>query len=297
MCVRKLGYHTTGGINIGNSVFQAMIAGCDAIQVMLGPPQTYNLSKIPERELALYTNTKREHNLSVYVHAPYVLHAFCKPANKKKNDGTLQRHLSACSDLDVEGYVIHMGGTKWYEEEEYYDVARSMCEAISKYNHRTTILLENCANGNAMSGDLKVICKLIQTLRNEGYNIGLCLDTCHAWAWGYNMALEGTRKEMVEIVSSVLQLFHLNNITDTFEPGCRRDRHEQLGHGAIDEQVFQFFMHSFPDCPIILERDVELKGQMDLALVKLWDKIDCLTRPENASALPDPDNFSEREPE
>jgi len=295
--MRKLGYHTTGGMNIGTSVFRAVEAGCTAVQVMLGAPQTYNLSKIPDRERHILNDTRAGHDLSIYVHAPYVLHAFCKPANKKKNDGTLQRHLSMCFDLDVEGYVIHMGGTKWYEEEEYYDVARSMCESISKYNHRTTILLENCANGNAMSGDLKVICKLIQTLRNDGYNIGLCLDTCHAWAWGYNMALEDTRKEMIEVVSSVLQLFHLNNITDTFEPGCRRDRHEQLGHGAIDEQVFQAFMTAFPSCPIILERDIELKAQMDLALIKMWDKVESVLAMENTPTLSGPDGFSGDEPE
>lgn len=250
------------------------------------------LTKLPQDEFDLFRRIKRDSGIKVYVHAPYVLHAFAKPENVSKNNGFLKRMVQTAVDLEIDGFVLHMGGTKWYDDpimpgwtnEVCVGVAKKLLTDIYPTGHEwCPILFENCANGNGMSGDLRIITDLITVLKSDGHNVGLCLDTLHAWAWGYDYtSTVGFAEVIGEHVYRHLHLIHLNSGPEKSTCGSKYDRHEAIHKGCIPQDCFQSLLRTLPGKPVIIEGHDHSDILSDMAFVKA---VDAEPR-EMASSLP-----------
>jgi deoxyribonuclease-4 len=246
--------------------------------VFLGPPRNFNLFRLTPLQVTTFATAKRESGVKVYAHAPYVLHAFSKPENVKKNNGALSKAFKLAANLGLDGYVLHMGGTKSY----HWDTAssaepnsRSAIDALTdlattigpEVLDRCPMLLENCASGNALSGNLAVITALVGSLP---FNVGICLDTLHAWSWGqqldYGTPWTNTLMEHVRLV-------HLNSGPNGFAFGCKRDRHEELTSGSLPISHFVQLLMAHPELPIIVERSNVGGLGRDMAVVGTVDRL------------------------
>jgi deoxyribonuclease-4 len=270
--MRPFGYHIAGGQILGKSLESAAAAGFTAAQIFLGPPQQVRTSPISDSELTLFLRVKKETGMKVFAHAPYVIHAFARPENKEKNDLAVKRFIRHCDMLELDGFVLHMGGTKWYDVDQEgtaWGAARELFSALK--DTRTQVLLENCASGNDLSGNLKVICELLGQLREKDYNVGLCLDTCHAWAWGYNLNDYDQLKALSEVIRPYLQLIHLNSAPEKVTCGGKYDRHASIKSGVIEPASFSTLLTWYKECPTIVERDTYTDVVADSDFVRALD--------------------------
>lgn len=275
--MRPFGYHIPGGQHLGTSLKAAVDLGFTAAQIFLGPPGRAAVSNIPLPEFRLFLDVKRSTGIPVFVHAPYVLHVFARPENKHKNHHTLKKFYDTACNLECNGLVVHMGGTKWYDHGSdgnvYSTEAVDFLNVLDARGKKCTVLLENCANGNAMSGNLRDICNLLTYLKQSGYSVGLCLDTCHAWAWGYDYR-DANQLAVVtsEMVSQHLKLIHLNSAPIQVVCGGKYDRHSSLDSGCIPKSSFESILRSFPEIPAIAERDDVNSVYSDLHFVRYIDE-------------------------
>jgi deoxyribonuclease-4 len=286
--MRPTGYHITGGQRLGSSLLATVDAGFSAAQIFLGPPQKFRQDPIPQDEANLFRRIKRNSGIKVFVHAPYVLHAFAKPENTSKNNTFLKKLVQMASELECDGFVLHMGGTKWYETAEYHHVATKLFEDIfgREEGQPVPILFENCANGNDMSGDILAINNLISVLKTQGHNVGLCLDTLHAWAFGYNYQDDSHLRMVLEPrMLSHLKLIHLNSGPDKVTCGSKYDRHEAIHKGCIPRECFSTLLKALPNIPVIIEGHEFSDILSDIAFVKhVESESDEISRTPNANS-------------
>lgn len=271
--MRPFGYHISGGQFIGSELRSTVQAGFTAAQIFLGPPKFMSFKRPPEVEVSLFKHIKETSGIKAYVHAPYVLHAFAKPENKIKNDNCVYQALKFADELGCDGYVLHMGGTKWYEETQQLPIALELFDLLKKDAIACPILFENCASGPPLSGDLSKITDLISQLQSHDCKVGLCLDTLHAWAFGYDYCkLEDFQRLTDWSVLSKLQLIHLNSGPETVSCGSNYDRHAGLMDGIIPVQFFIDFLKAVPGISVISERDNYHSIMNEASFVSTVDK-------------------------
>ena len=122
------------------------------------------------------------------------------------------------------------------------------------------ILLENSAGTkNSIGSDFKDIGFVLDSL-SDNSNIGICFDTCHAFAAGYDLRtatkVEKTLEEFDRSIGITnLKLVHANDSTTTLNGG--RDNHQHIGLGHIKEAGFKAILHKFPNVPYILETPLD----------------------------------------
>ena len=195
-------------------------------------------------------------------HMPYLPNlSSSNPASYKRSVDNLRLEFERCNQLGVPYLVTHLGshlgkglaqGTK--------QIVNAIDTAISKVDRHPMILLENTSGKtNEVGSTFKEIGLIIDGVSAD--HIGVCLDTCHAYARGYNITTEkGLSETIDEIESSFgmnrIQIVHLNDSKG--ELGSRMDRHEHLGLGNIGEKGFINFLSSeFRDKPLILETPID----------------------------------------
>lgn len=247
-------------------------------QIFIGVPRTFKAHSLSQKEVEKFQQAKIYSSATIYAHAPYVVHAFSKDVNRVKNLTALKEHLKLAGDLGLNGYVLHMGATSLYPDSQInpHSLAAAieyitlLCEFIGRdILSRCPILLENSASGNFLSGDLHLINKIVNSLLLKGHNVGVCLDTLHAWSWGFNTSIKlETDPEAFENV----HLIHLNSGPSDFDFGCKRDRHHELIGGCVPPHMFVKLLRKLPSTPVILERDEFLAAKRDMSVISLIDE-------------------------
>jgi deoxyribonuclease-4 len=176
----------------------------------------------------------------------------------EKSLNCLQAELDAASTLGVEYVVFHPGAHTGSGRENGLDrIAEGIDELEIPEN--VTLLLENTAGkgttlGKSM-GDLREIMERAET---DNGKIGVCIDTCHAHAAGYELVEEDGFEDFLQEIDEDLGLdsvkvLHLNDSKD--EKGSEKDNHQDIGYGEIGEKGFSNIVNSekLEDLPMILE--------------------------------------------
>lgn len=242
----RVGFHVSIAGGIQNSVTNALDIGCTAFQIFTRSPRQWGYKELVDADVELFkTNLKKsgiEKN-SVAVHMPY-LPNLSGPDGElfEKSVNSFTRELIRCSQLGIEYLVIHLGSHKdMGRDHGVQQLLKSCGDAVDNYkstfkkNMDVTILLENSAGQKGSIGSkLEELGEILDKLSSKTYCI--CLDTCHAFASGYDLSTEETCKLFInEFDKSVglefLKFIHLND--SKHEIGSHLDRHELFGHGKI----------------------------------------------------------------
>lgn len=272
--MRRVGPHVTGASAIGSSVsVQSKTYQFHAMQVFMGPPRSWSIPVINPLELSLLARAMSEGDVKVYAHAPYVLNAF--PTSK----GDLVRHrlrvreqIVAATKLQLSGYVIHMGGAGEYSVEELQNEFLALCSVVypRREEHVTPLLLENAANGHDNRRDPMIIQQILAPAKDRFYPVGMCVDTLHLFAAGYDPL--STWTVVLGNVKDDVKLLHLNSGSEKVICGKGLDRHEPIATGVIEHQAFRDILSLFPDVPVILETPSLVAALIDTALVLKLDQ-------------------------
>ncbi len=197
----------------------------DAVQIFMSNPQQWKapISRTDTEELIAAS-------VEFYVHAPYLLN-LASPNNRVRipSRKALAKAVAAAETIGARGVVVH-GGSVGPDEDQSVGFERWR-KALDSFDVTVPVLVENTAGkGNSIMHDLENYGPLWDEI--GGYNVGVCLDTCHAWASGADL---DTAVDVILDATGGVALVHANDSRD--EAGSHRDRHANFGEGFIPEDL------------------------------------------------------------
>lgn len=257
----RLGVHTSiaGGVHL--SIKRAEKLGCTTIQIFSHNPRQWFVNSIREDEILQFKKLKGLYDIKpVYIHASYLINLCSLDEGiYEKSMNLLHTELQIAVSLDADYVVLHLGSSSRNNEN---DARKRSITALKKVSDLgrfdSRVLIENTAGRR---GDISTLIKnLADILDNDtgGLIGGICLDTCHAFAAGYDLAKEDGLSKFVEEIDTYIgrnktKLIHLNDSKKDFN--SRVDRHEHIGKGSIGKEAIKRFLRhpAFESVPIILE--------------------------------------------
>ena len=225
----RIGAHDREGDPL--TVVQA--TGSEIVQFFLGDPQGWGPPAFPGGDAAALRGALAGAGVESYIHAPYGINV--ASANNRiriPSRNLLAAQLAAAAAVGAKGLIVHGGHVaRGTDEQVGYDNWR---KAVERIERPVPLLIENTAGGDhAMARGLGAVARLWDAVgeaaAGSGGNIGFCLDTCHAYAGGEDLA--GVVDRVIAITGRV-DLLHCNSSRDEF--GSGRDRHATIESGTIE---------------------------------------------------------------
>ncbi|HVP24090.1 MAG TPA: deoxyribonuclease IV [Conexivisphaerales archaeon] len=273
-----LGVHVSASGSVDLAVDRAMMLGCTAFQMFTRNPQGWKFLPIKEEVATRFGEKLRKSGIGFAVsHMPYLPNlATPDPVVFARSQEALTEELRRATVLGLSGVVAHLGSHlgkgKEYGQER---VASAISEAYSATGAKVPVLLENSAGQkNSVGSGFDDIRRILDTIRGS-HPVGVCLDTCHMYASGYDVgspgAVEDTFSKFDDVIGlERLKLVHLNDSKGGI--GCHLDRHENIGKGYIGKAGFRAILHNekVRRLPMIIETPVrdESDWGRDLAVVR-----------------------------
>lgn len=262
----NLGAHMSiaGGLHLACE--RGRDAGCDVIQMFVKNERQWKGRTIADEEVAQFKAARKAGGIkTAFAHHTYLINmASPDPALWKKSVDAFVDELERCEALGLAFLVTHPGSPG--EAGEAKGIA-GMARGLNAAHRRTRgyavrVLLETTAGQGATVGRTFEQMKAILDGVKEPERIGFCLDTCHVFAAGYDISTpEGYERTMDAFDRTVglkrIEAFHVNDSKKGL--GCRVDRHENIGKGAIGLEAFRCLMRDgrFRDVPKVIETPKE----------------------------------------
>lgn len=279
----KFGAHVSIAGGVFNAPANAAAVGCEVFQIFTRSPQGGPAPKLTKEVLEQFqSELKKHHQAAVYVHAPYYLNLANPKKQIRANTARIVREdLERASLLGAKGVMFHIGSARDVELEQAQQwVIEGLDKILDGYTGRAKLLIENSAGAGMIMGDTFDEIGLFIKSTKSGKKIGVCLDTQHMFASGYDLrthaAVNKTLKEFDQLVGlDRLMLIHAND--SKTELGSHKDRHEHIGHGKIGKAGFETLIKhpELKQIDLILETPYKPEGGLikDLQLLKkLRDK-------------------------
>lgn len=236
----RLGAHESIAGGVHRALDRARSVGCDALQIFVRPNRSWKVPPLLQEDIALFharLNGTAMH--PVVAHASYLLN-LASPDDDlwRRSIETLIIELRRCEILHVPWLVLHPGahvGTG--ETAGLTRMARALSEVHSATaDIRSQVLLETTAGEGTRLGYRFEHLAWLQENTFEGERLGVCLDTCHVFAAGYELRTPRGYADTLDTFGRMIGLrrlkaLHLNDSKG--ELGSRKDRHEHIGAGHI----------------------------------------------------------------
>lgn len=274
---QKFGSHLSVAGGFENAFREGVDVGCDCLQIFVKNQRQWKAKPISDEQVKAYRQAEKETGIGpVVAHASYLLNlASPEAANQQKSINALIDELERCEALGVVGLVIHPGAHMG--EGESKGIKR-ISASLNKVHAATKgftcrVLLESTAGqGTTIGHEVEHLGRIIDGVK-QGDRLGVCLDTCHLFAAGYDLRDAEAYESMVQAMNASFGLdrigcIHVND--SKFDLGSRRDRHEHIGEGFIGRKGFANIVNDMrlANAPRILETP---KGDDDKG--RPYDKI------------------------
>ncbi len=248
------------------AVERAIVHRCDALQIFAKNASQWRGRPLPPEEIREFRARVDASGIwPVVSHASYLINlASATPTLRAQSLDAMGDELDRAEALGLLGVVLHPGCyTAGNEEDGLELIASGLLELLrARRRGKTMILLEHTAGqGTALGATFEQLASIIAKM-NDHRRVGVCLDTCHLLASGYDICSpEGyasTFKQFGRLVGfDRLKAFHLN---DSKKPlGSRVDRHEHIGQGYLGPEPFRRIVNDrrFRGLPMLLETPKE----------------------------------------
>jgi len=256
----RLGLHVSIAGHIYESITRAEVLGCNTMQIFSRDPRQWRRERLSLEDIEEFRRRRQKSKITpVFVHIPYLINlaspysVLYRDSIKAYIDDILESEL-----LGADYIVTHMGSHKKSGEQKGL---KRFTLALNKILERTkkskvVILLENTSGSGSWLGyKFEHQRQIVDGVEQEN-RIGICFDTCHGYAAGYDLATaEGL------------------NVNDTKDRlSSHRDRHEHIGKGKIGLEGFRHIVNErrLKDTAFILEtpKDAEDADKLNLAVVR-----------------------------
>lgn len=261
----KIGAHVSiaGGIDLAPA--RANGEGCETFQCFT-PPQG---GKAPELTSGIVNNFKAEMEKfgmeTFYIHAPYYINfASLEPRIRHGSISVMRQELERGSLLDAQYVMVHVGSyTGQTLKAGIERVVEAIEEILDGYDGTTEFLMEIAAgSGNVIGDTFEEVGEIVRQVKNiKGFG-GVCFDTCHAFASGYDYRTPRQAREMIEEFDKKtgLEFLKLTHVNDSkVDLNQKKDRHEHIGRGFIGQDGLAALLQT----PEFLQIDWLLETEFD----------------------------------
>jgi deoxyribonuclease-4 len=272
-----LGAHMSIAGGIFNALERGMKVGCGVIQIFTQNSNQWRGKPVSDAEASLFREKWAEAGLhEVVSHDIYLINLAAAPGEvRDKSLAAFREEMERCSRLGISKIVMHPGSH--LADSEDVGIKR-VCEAFNQLfeqvpDYAGKVLLETTAGQGSNLG--YTFGQLQAIIDGSAWpdRFEVCFDTCHTFAAGYDITTEegyaGVFAEFDRVIGlDRLQCFHMNDSKKGL--GCRVDRHEHIGRGAMGLSGFRFLMNDprFACIPKILETPKGDNDEMDLVNLK-----------------------------
>lgn len=269
-----IGAHVSTSGGLYTAVERATVTGCNVIQIFTKSNRQWAAKPLTQEEIDLFKTTVAQSNIqAVVTHACYLINlAAADELIYQKSIEALTIEVLRCEQLNIPYLVLHPGssGTTQNGAQAIEKIIKGLQVVLKKTSGKTMILLETMAGqGSSVCATFENMAAILNPSKRSK-RIGVCVDTCHIFAAGYdfstNEAYEKLWNDFDAIIGlEYLKVFHLNDSKK--ERGSRIDRHEDIGKGFIGSYPFELLLNDvrFITVPKILETPQNERPLEDVA--------------------------------
>ena len=273
-----IGAHVSTGGGLVRSIERAEERTCDAIQIFNQSPRMWRPTRYSDDDFAEFREAREKSRVEVVaIHMIYLINPAAKDREmRRKSLESLTHALHVGDRIGALGVVVHPGALKDDTRTNARKRAINLVKEALARSERCPIIYENTAGSPQLLGrDFDETAELIDKTGGPK-RLGLCIDSCHLYATGYDIATERGARDLVDEIDAKvglkqLKLLHVNDATDPL--GSNRDRHAPIGKGRIGRKGLRAFLGEprLQGLPAVLEgpgidgHDVEKK---DVQLVR-----------------------------
>lgn len=261
--MKYIGAHVSVNGGVFNAPLAANAIGAKAFAIFTGSPSRWISKEISDEEASLFKENCKLYGFSPEVILPHdnFLINLGSPEAKKLHlsKKSFLDEMRRCEKLGLKYLNFHPGShVNEMSEEECLDrIAESLNYIFDKTSNVTAVLENTAGQGSNLGYKFEHLAYIISKVEDKS-RMGVCVDTCHAYSAGYDLATregyEATWKAFDDIIGAhYLKGIHLND--DKKELSSHIDRHAPLGEGTLGKDFFRWFINDprFDNMPIILE--------------------------------------------
>ena len=274
--MKRIGAHVSAGGGVENAPINAVGIGADAFALFTKNQRQWVAKALTVDSINLFKGRVKESGLDtryILPHDSYLINlGHPDPEAIAKSRDAFIDEMKRCEQLGPQLLNFHPGShlNKITVEECLDRVAESINIALGQTSGVTAVIENTAGQGSNIGNRFEHLRYIIDRVDDKS-RVGVCIDTCHAFAAGYDLAdhYDETFNEFDNIVGfSYLRAFHLN---DSKKPlGSRVDRHESIGKGCIGIDFFKRLIADprFDNMPLILETPDESIWPEEIALLR-----------------------------
>jgi deoxyribonuclease-4 len=271
-----IGAHVSTSGGLPNAVARGVETGSTAIQIFNQSPRMWRPTKYSDADFKDFREAMDDSPIeAVVIHSIYLINPGTDDKEMRvKALGALTHALNVGEGIGATGVVLHPGPVK--KGDEYAPTVKRIakfCKDALKETDGCKLLLENAAGANAVGGKFEHLREIIDMLDGDK-RLGVCIDTCHSHAAGYDVRTIDAVTETVDELDEKIGLdrvhtIHLNDSRDEY--GSHRDRHDNLGDGFIGKKGLAAVLSEprLKDLPFLMETPGKEKNGPDAADVKV----------------------------
>jgi len=276
-----LGCHLSIGKGFTGALVAAENLGINALQIFSHNASSWRMKEITSETAASFRQHFSESPVEyVVIHTMYLLNlASPDEALFERSIASLEEEIRRAGLLGIDQIVTHLGAHKGSGIDAGISRITTALDrvlssdSVRRYPHVHVLLEDTAGAGTTMGTTFSELGAIIDGL-SDASHIGICFDTCHAFAAGYELRTpDGLAETLEEFDREIgldrLCLIHLND--SKFPLGSRRDRHNHIGAGEIGEEAFSLIVNhpASRDLPFILETPKEIDGNPDADKINL----------------------------
>lgn len=272
----RIGAHMSVAGGVSKAVERAVVHGCEALQIFSKNASQWRGKPLDPAEVGAFRRRIDETGIApVVAHASYLINlATTFPLLREQSIAALVDELDRADALGLLGVVIHPGTCTAGSEA---DALRLIADAIraafkARPRRKTMVLLEHTAGqGRTVGHRFEHLASILERLDGSS-RVGVCLDTCHLVASGYDIVSDAGYRDTFAALDRIVgiervKVFHGN---DSKKPcGSRVDRHEHIGEGCLGLEPFRRLLNDprFAGLPMLIETEKAARSERPGAIV------------------------------
>lgn len=276
--MKYIGAHTSSAGGVENAIAEAVSIGANALALFTRNQKSWVSKPLEEKNIKAFSEAMSKAGIlpqNILPHDSYLIN-LGNPTEEglEKSRNAFLDELQRAEQLGLTLVNFHPGAhLKQIAPEVCLDlIAESINWALNQTKTAVAVIENTAGQGSNMGYEFSQIARIIEGV-NDKSRVGVCIDTCHTFAAGYDLSTRTGYEETFdafekEVGFKYLKAIHLNDSKK--ECGSRVDRHENLGMGMIGEEFFHWFMHDvrFDNMPIILETPDESRWAQEIQWLK-----------------------------
>jgi deoxyribonuclease IV len=282
-----IGAHVSTAGGLQRAVERGAERDCSAIQVFNQSPRMWRPTAYTDQELAAFRQALGQTSIeAVLIHAVYLLNCASEDREiRQKSLTSLIQSLRVGAGIGAAGVVLHPGSAKQGDVPKAIARAGEVIQEALRETEACNLHLENTAGaGGTLGRSFEELASLVETAGGDR-RIGICLDSCHLYASGYDIKQPGGLTETLDRYEQLvgkgrLRSLHLNDSMVSL--GSNRDRHAILGQGELGSGGCATFLSEprFAKLPCVMEtgRDKGAVAPEDVAEARKLYKRGLATR-------------------